>query len=87
MRPAQKKSLLNLPLTVQNETRRLIFDHPATPKERRFRRDPALAFPGAERVWHSSQSIRTRSDETVELKLKVAINPEFEAGFGPGVMG
>jgi proteasome accessory factor B len=31
-----------------------------------------------ERVWHSSQSIRTRSDETVELKLKVAINPEFE---------
>jgi predicted DNA-binding transcriptional regulator YafY len=32
----------------------------------------------AERIWHSSQSIRTRDDETVELKLKVAINPEFE---------
>jgi predicted DNA-binding transcriptional regulator YafY len=32
----------------------------------------------AERVWHSSQSIRTRSDETVELKLKLAITPEFE---------
>jgi predicted DNA-binding transcriptional regulator YafY len=32
----------------------------------------------AERTWHSSQSIRTRDDETVELKLKVAVNPEFE---------
>ena len=32
----------------------------------------------AERTWHSSQSIRARDDETVELKLKVAVNPEFE---------
>ena len=32
----------------------------------------------AERTWHSSQSIRSRDDETVELHLKVAINPEFE---------
>jgi predicted DNA-binding transcriptional regulator YafY len=32
----------------------------------------------AERAWHSSQSIQTRDDETVELKLKVAVNPEFE---------
>jgi predicted DNA-binding transcriptional regulator YafY len=32
----------------------------------------------AERTWRSSQSIRSRDDETVELKLKVAINPEFE---------
>jgi predicted DNA-binding transcriptional regulator YafY len=32
----------------------------------------------AERTWHSSQSIRSRDDETVELRLKVAIYPEFE---------
>jgi predicted DNA-binding transcriptional regulator YafY len=32
----------------------------------------------AERTWHSSQSIRNRDDETVELKLKVVVNPEFE---------
>ena len=32
----------------------------------------------AERTWHSSQSIRSRDDETVEIKLKVAVNPEFE---------
>jgi predicted DNA-binding transcriptional regulator YafY len=32
----------------------------------------------AERTWHSSQSIRTRDDETVEIKLNVAVNPEFE---------
>ena len=31
-----------------------------------------------ERVWHSSQTIRKRDDETVELRLKVAINPELE---------
>ena len=32
----------------------------------------------AERIWHSSQAIRTRDDETVEIKLKVEVNPEFE---------
>jgi len=32
----------------------------------------------AERTWHSSQSVRSRDDETVEIKLKVAVNPEFE---------
>src|SRR5258708_8077357 len=32
----------------------------------------------AERTWHSSQSIRSRDDETVELRLRVATNPEFE---------
>jgi predicted DNA-binding transcriptional regulator YafY len=32
----------------------------------------------AERTWHSSQSIRRSEDETVEIKLKVAVNPEFE---------
>jgi predicted DNA-binding transcriptional regulator YafY len=31
-----------------------------------------------ERNWHSSQSIRRRNDDTVELRLKVAVNPEFE---------
>jgi predicted DNA-binding transcriptional regulator YafY len=31
-----------------------------------------------ERVWHPSQTIRKREDETVELRLKVAINPELE---------
>jgi proteasome accessory factor B len=46
--------------------------------------DIVLRFSGwaatvaAERIWHSSQSIRHRDDETAELKLKVAINPEFE---------
>jgi predicted DNA-binding transcriptional regulator YafY len=46
--------------------------------------DIVLRFTGwaatvaAERTWHSSQSIRSRDDETVELKLKVAVNPEFE---------
>jgi proteasome accessory factor B len=46
--------------------------------------DIVLRFSGwaatvaAERSWHSSQSIRTRDDETVEVKLKVAVNPEFE---------
>ena len=32
----------------------------------------------AERAWHPSQSTAKRPDESVELKLKVAINPEFE---------
>jgi len=32
----------------------------------------------SERTWHSSQSIRARDDETVEIKLKVAVSPEFE---------
>jgi predicted DNA-binding transcriptional regulator YafY len=32
----------------------------------------------AERTWHSSQSTRSRDEKTVELHLKVAINPEFE---------
>jgi predicted DNA-binding transcriptional regulator YafY len=32
----------------------------------------------SERVWHPSQTIRKRDEETVELKLKVAINPEFD---------
>jgi proteasome accessory factor B len=32
----------------------------------------------AERTWHSSQSVRRRDDETVALKLKVAVTPEFE---------
>jgi predicted DNA-binding transcriptional regulator YafY len=32
----------------------------------------------AERIWHSSQAVRTRDDETVEIKLKVEVNPEFE---------
>ena len=32
----------------------------------------------SERTWHSSQSIRPLDDDAVELKLKVAINPEFE---------
>ncbi len=32
----------------------------------------------SERVWHPSQTIRKRDDETVELRLKVAINPELE---------
>ena len=46
--------------------------------------DIVLRFSGwaatvaTERTWHSSQSIRARDDETVELKLKVAVNPEFE---------
>lgn len=31
-----------------------------------------------ERTWHPSQFVRDRTDGTVELKLKVAINPEFE---------
>jgi predicted DNA-binding transcriptional regulator YafY len=32
----------------------------------------------SERTWHSSQSIRPLDGDAVELKLKVAINPEFE---------
>jgi predicted DNA-binding transcriptional regulator YafY len=32
----------------------------------------------SERVWHPSQTTREREDETVELKLKVAVNPELE---------
>jgi predicted DNA-binding transcriptional regulator YafY len=31
-----------------------------------------------ERVWHPSQSVREREAGAVEVKLKVAINPEFE---------
>ena len=31
-----------------------------------------------ERVWNPSQSIREREDGTVELKLKISINPELE---------
>jgi predicted DNA-binding transcriptional regulator YafY len=31
-----------------------------------------------ERIWHPSQSIRDRTDGAVEVKLRVAINPEFE---------
>jgi predicted DNA-binding transcriptional regulator YafY len=46
--------------------------------------DTVLRFTGwtatvaAERTWHSSQSIKHRDDATVEKKLKVAVNPEFE---------
>jgi predicted DNA-binding transcriptional regulator YafY len=32
----------------------------------------------AERTWHPSQKLRQRADKTVELKLRVAITPEFE---------
>jgi proteasome accessory factor B len=32
----------------------------------------------AERTWHPTQKLRRRADNTVELKLKVAITPEFE---------
>lgn len=32
----------------------------------------------SERTWHSSQSIRPLDDDAVELKVKVAINPDFE---------
>jgi hypothetical protein len=39
-----------------------------------------------ERVWHPSQTIRKRDDETVELKLKVAINPELERWLWSWVM-
>ena len=37
-----------------------------------------VATVASERTWHSSQSIRPLDDGAVELKLKVAINPEFE---------
>jgi predicted DNA-binding transcriptional regulator YafY len=32
----------------------------------------------SERTWHPSQSIREREDGSMEVKLKVSINPEFE---------
>jgi len=32
----------------------------------------------AERTWHPSQRLRQRADKTIELKLRVAITPEFE---------
>ncbi|MGA8660413.1 MAG: WYL domain-containing transcriptional regulator [Chthoniobacterales bacterium] len=31
-----------------------------------------------ERTWHPSQKIRERNDKTIEMKLRVAITPEFE---------
>jgi len=32
----------------------------------------------SEHSWHPSQSIRKQGDGSLELKFKVAINPEFE---------
>jgi predicted DNA-binding transcriptional regulator YafY len=32
----------------------------------------------SERAWHPSQSVRERGDGSMEVKLKVGINPEFE---------
>jgi predicted DNA-binding transcriptional regulator YafY len=32
----------------------------------------------AERTWHPSQKLRQRTDKTIELKMRVAITPEFE---------
>ena len=32
----------------------------------------------AERTWHPSEKLRYRADKTIELKLKIAIIPEFE---------
>jgi predicted DNA-binding transcriptional regulator YafY len=46
--------------------------------------DVVLRFSGwaatvvSERIWHPSQTTREREDGALELKLKVAINPEFE---------
>jgi predicted DNA-binding transcriptional regulator YafY len=48
------------------------------PEDIVLRFDSWAATVAAERIWHSSQSIRTRDDDTVELKLKVAVTPEFE---------
>jgi predicted DNA-binding transcriptional regulator YafY len=49
-----------------------------SPEEIVLRFNGWAATVAAERTWHSSQSIRTRDDQSVEIKLKVAVNPEFE---------
>ena len=48
------------------------------PEEIVLRFSSWAATVAAERTWHSSQSVRSRDDETVEIKLRAAVNPEFE---------
>src|SRR5258707_8325339 len=48
------------------------------PEEIVLRFSSWAATVASERTWHSSQSVRSRDDETVEIKLRAAVNPEFE---------